>query len=363
MAGNRHQVFLVASSRHRCHLRGQPERIGADHQSAVCLTTAYRRCPRLLVDAPGSARPAWIADPSAAPYGGQRSLALTSSPAAPRPGATGPAARYTDLRAPAARQQGKPRHRWTLTEVVVLGLGLAILLACSFIGYVGVYRLRVSPGMAAPLSIAEAPTLTPVEELPTLVPTFTPLPSPTPPLEIEEVEPLTPIPEPTLLLPSPARRPPATSPPTRLVIDKIGIDIPVVTVGYKTVTERGTHRVVWDDVPNAGGFHQGSAYPGNPGNTVINGHRDIQGAVFRHLDWVTVGDEIVVYVGEAAYHYTVTETLVVPEAFASSEQRAENLKLIGYIPEERLTLVTCTPVALATHRLVVIAKPADEGAP
>jgi LPXTG-site transpeptidase (sortase) family protein len=362
MAGNRHQVFLVANPRHRCHLRGQPERIGADHQSAVCLTTAYRRCPRLLVDAPGSARPAWIGDQSAAPHGGQRSPAPSSPLATLRPGAAGPATRYTDLRVPAARQRGKPRHRWTVTELVVLGLGLAILLACSFIGYVVVYRLRVGPVVAAPLLSAEAPTLAPVEELPTLVPTFTPLPSPTLPLQIAEVEPPTPIPEPTLLPPTPVRRPPATSPPTRLVIPKIGIDIPVLPVGSKTVTMRGTRRVVWDDVPNAAGFHQGSAYPGNPGNTVINGHRDIQGAVFRHLDWVTVGDEIVVYVGEVAYHYTVTETLVVPEVFASSAQRAENLKLIGYMPEERLTLITCTPIALATHRLLVIAKPTDEGA-
>jgi len=78
---------------------------------------------------------------------------------------------------------------------------------------------------------------------------------------------------------------------------------------------------------------------------------------------VQVGDQIVVYVGDVAYPYSVTETLVVPEAFASATQRAENLRLIGYMPEERLTLVTCTPVGLATHRLLVIARPPDEVVP
>ena len=96
---------------------------------------------------------------------------------------------------------------------------------------------------------------------------------------------------------------------------------------------------------------------------MINGHRDIQGAVFRHLDRVRVGDEITLYVGTTAYPYRVTETVVVPETFASAEQRAANLRLISYMPEERLTLVTCTPVGLATHRLLVIAKPPAPFAP
>jgi sortase A len=99
------------------------------------------------------------------------------------------------------------------------------------------------------------------------------------------------------------------------------------------------------------------------GNTVINGHRDILGSVFRHLDRVDVGDEIMLYVNDVAYPYEVTEILVVPETFASAEQRAENLRLISYMPEERLTLITCTPVGLATHRLLVIARPPEEAVP
>lgn len=339
MAGSRHQVFGVASSRHRCHLRGQPERISTDCQSMICLTTAYRRCPRLLVDAPDSARPAWLGDQSAVLYGGRGSLAPRSSLAALSADTAGSTAPYTGLRRLVAHPPRKPRHVWTVTELAVLALGFAILLAFSFIGYVIVYRLQGGPVMGA---------LPGVAELPTLVPTFTPWSSVAVPLQVGTGEP-----------PLPGR-PPATSPPTRLVISKIGIDIPVVPVGSKTVTEQGEPTIAWDALPDAAGFHLGSAYPGNPGNTVINGHRDIEGAVFRHLDWITAGDQIAVYVGEAPYPYTVTEKVVVPEVFASSEQRAESLKLIGYMPEERLTLVTCTPVGLATHRLVVIAKPTDE---
>ena len=96
---------------------------------------------------------------------------------------------------------------------------------------------------------------------------------------------------------------------------------------------------------------------------MINGHRDIQGSVFRNLDQVKVGDQILLYVGARPYVYDVTETLVVPETFASPEQRENNLRLIGDMPDEQLTLITCTPVGLATHRLLVIARPPGRLAP
>jgi sortase A len=257
--------------------------------------------------------------------------------------------------------------------MAVLSLAVGIVLALLFTGYAVVYRMRVGPGMSAPPAIAQGPQLSTAPS-PTVV-TPAPLPTVTEPFAAPNATaPPTLIPEPTLPLPvrtpfgqspkpTPTVRPPASSPPTRLTIPKIGLDIPVVQVGIKTVTSGGKSKTVWADVPNAGGFHQTSAYPGNPGNTVINGHRDILGSVFRHLDQVEVGDAIEIYVGDAVYPYLVSETLIVPETFASAEQRAENQRLIGYMPEERLTLVTCTPVGLATHRLLVIAEPPAQAAP
>jgi sortase A len=252
----------------------------------------------------------------------------------------------------------------SLLEFVVMGLGLSIVLAIIFVGYVLFQRLRIGPGMGAEPFVAGASTLTPVEARPTLVPTFTPTPEPTlaPTVTPDMAEPSPPIAEPTLS-PTPYFRPPAESPPTRLTIASIDLDIPVLPVGVKTVVEGGKEKQIWADVPNAGGFHATSAYPGKPGNTVINGHRDILGAVFRNLDRVQVGDEIVLYVDEVAYPYIVTELLTVPETFASARQRAENQRLIGYMPEERLTLVTCTPIVLATHRMLVIAKPPEQALP
>jgi sortase A len=135
------------------------------------------------------------------------------------------------------------------------------------------------------------------------------------------------------------------------------MDVPVQPVGYKKVKVHGKSEVVWDTLPEVACFHNVSALPGHPGNTVINGHRDIYGSVFLRLNKVKVGDEILLYVGEVVYPYQVVEKRVMPYVNATAEQQAENLRLIGYMPEERLTLITCTPVGVASHRLYVIAKP------
>ncbi len=334
---NKHQTLLQPSSHHRCYVGGEPERVPTAFQAQACLTAAHRRCPRFKEVTPQEESPP--PEPTVAP--------------APQ------AKHHTPHAAlhPIPPEKKPARRPLTLTELVVLGLGGAIVLAVVFIGYALVYRLTIGPGMEAPTVVAGNPTAT-------LVPTFTPTPTPTPTPPTAAVllspSPAAPAPAPS---PLPTRPPPASSPPTRLVIPVLNLDIPVVPVGVKKVQDGGRTRLIWDDVPNAGGFHQTSAYPGQGGNIVINGHRDIKGAVFRHLDRLQPGDAIILYVGDTPYEYRVTETLVVPETFATAEQRAENLRLIGPMPEERLTLVTCTPIALATHRLLVIAKPAAPGAP
>ncbi|MEJ2211526.1 MAG: sortase [Anaerolineae bacterium] len=372
LEGNRKQVYLVSSSRHRCYVAGAPQRVAGAHQAGVCLTSAYRRCPRLSAAATRCERPARQSAEAArleAVLAPQRTDAAprAEAPSAPAPSAARP--RYTDLKTAGGHGDGR-RRRLTLTEGVVLGLGTCIILAVLFVGYAVFHRARVGPGMAAP-AIAQEPA--PAAALPTgtLVPTYTPTPilestagptaepasGPAP-----ELVP-TPLPEPALPGEASTDRPPATSPPTRLVLSSIGLDVPVRPVGVRTVGQGAKAKTVWADLPDAAAFHNTSAYPGNVGNTVINGHRDIYAAVFRHLDRVQVGDEIILYVDATAYPYQVTDILIVPETFATAAQRAENQRLIGYMPEERLTLVTCTPVGLATHRLLVIAHPPEQVAP
>ena len=316
---------------HRCTVRQPPQSIPLTHQAQRCLTPTYHRCSRLTL---------FVPPPSGDP----------PAPAG-RTGVQAPDLRPLRRSARPNRPQARPARRSpTVTELIVLGLGGAILLALLFSGYAIVYRFQLRSGIPAAMPGA------PAAPAATLVPTFTPTAQTNPwpdPGQTVAPESATPqSPDPTASL-----RVPAQSAPSRLVIATISLDIPVQAVGTRTLRRGGATTLIWDDVADAGAFHNTSAYPGQGGNTVINGHRDILGGVFLHLDRVQVGDEVVVYVGDTAYPYTVIEIVVVPETFASAQQRADNLKYIGATEQERLTLVTCTPVGLATHRLLVIAEP------
>ena len=128
LVGNRYQVVVVASPRHRCYLRSQPERIGAEHQGKICLTSGYRRCRRLrsaatdsLVTTPPSSR------------GGRRTRAASIVATLRYRGEV--ELTYTELRKGRARKK-TARRRWSLTELAVMTLTLSILLACVFIVFV-----------------------------------------------------------------------------------------------------------------------------------------------------------------------------------------------------------------------------------
>lgn len=91
--------------------------------------------------------------------------------------------------------------------------------------------------------------------------------------------------------------------------------------------------------------------PGEPGNTVIAGHRDTHFAVLQHL---SLGDEIRVVGVAGEFSYTVTDSKVVPEDYSEA-----------LVPTKTpvLTLITCYPFnssdAEATLRYVVraVARP------
>jgi sortase A len=175
------------------------------------------------------------------------------------------------------------------------------------------------------------PTFTPT---PTAVPTATPLPTPTPGLA-----------------------PPASAPPDRIVIPDISLDAPVVPIGWHVEEQDGQKVSVWDSPDYAAGWHNTSAYPGNPGNVVLNGHNNIRGEVFRYLIDLEPRASIQLYVGDTVYHYIVSEKHLLKERGEPPEVRYQNAQWIAPTPDERLTLVTCWPYTSNTHRVIIMAKP------
>jgi sortase A len=156
----------------------------------------------------------------------------------------------------------------------------------------------------------------------------------------------------------------SSQPPTRLLIPTIDLQAPIVVAKSIDYTYNGQPATTWQ-VPDwfAAGWHETSAPPGEPGNTVLNGHRNIYGSVFRDLGRLEIGDEIIVYADETDYHYRVVHQELVREAGQSLEVRAQNARLLLPTSDRRLTLVTCAPLTQSTHRLIIVALPLQMAPP
>ncbi len=210
-------------------------------------------------------------------------------------------------------------------------------------------------------SPAEPSPAAPPQETLTPAPSVTPTPAPSATPTVTETAPtLTATPIPTIpTLPLTASPTPISgAPPTRIRIAAIGLDAPVVPVGQHAVTLDGELFSQWDVPPTrAAGWHQTSAPLGAPGNTVLNGHHNVYGEVFRYLAALKPGDWIALDAADRRYHYVVVQTMTLAEEGQPLDVRAENARWILPTADERVTLVTCWPSYANTHRLVVIALP------
>jgi sortase A len=131
--------------------------------------------------------------------------------------------------------------------------------------------------------------------------------------------------------------PPVGEPAVRIVIPRIEVDSIVVELAGL------------DDLENLNkgpGHIPGTAWPGEPGNVVISGHRTTYGAPFNRLDELEPGDEIVIYTASGRFVYAVSETLVVVPT---------DLSVLDQSGETRLTLTSCHPEFRASNRIVVVA--------
>ncbi len=142
--------------------------------------------------------------------------------------------------------------------------------------------------------------------------------------------------------------------PTRLVIPAIQLDAPIETVRWHTVD--GVSQ--WD-VPDhfAAGWLMTSATLGQPGNTALTGHHNIDGEVFRYLVNLKPGDRITIYSGDTPFYYEVTMRKILPERGQPDAVRRENARWIQPTEDERITLTTCWPYTSNTHRLIIVAMP------
>lgn len=247
---------------------------------------------------------------------------------------------HVNLRRQRSRRFG-PLGHVIRNALWVLGLA-AVLTACRGGKAPPVRRTLPKEILLPPTRTVEVATMVPVRATAT-------------PVEIEETPTAIPTPTP---VPRMKRARPAALPPQRIVAPAIELDAPVVPMTWRNVIRDGQEFTEWDIPDYAAGFQIGSAFPGQPGNTVISGHHNIKGRVFENLWNLVPGDSIYLYTAEDVFHYVVEEMFLLRELGASPEQRRQNAVWIGPSVDERLTLVTCWPPTGNAYRLIVIAKPA-----
>jgi sortase A len=118
----------------------------------------------------------------------------------------------------------------------------------------------------------------------------------------------------------------------RVQIPAIGVDAPVVQGDGDEQLKKGV------------GQNYSSANPGNSGNVILSAHNDVYGEIFRDLDQLESGDEIIIHTNQRAYTYVVMNTQVVEPT---------DVKVMNQTPDATVTLISCYPYLVDNQRIVV----------
>ncbi|MBN1659694.1 MAG: class D sortase, partial [Anaerolineae bacterium] len=128
---------------------------------------------------------------------------------------------------------------------------------------------------------------------------------------------------------------PGPEAPTRILIPAIQVDALIVAGDGPDQLKLGV------------GHANYSANPGERGNMVLSAHNDIYGEIFRRLDDLELGDEVVIYAGDHPYRYVVTAKQIIDES---------QVEVLAPTTKPVVTLISCYPYMVDTHRIAVIAE-------
>jgi sortase A len=130
--------------------------------------------------------------------------------------------------------------------------------------------------------------------------------------------------------------------PTAAPDQAIRIQIPSIKIDAPVVQGDG-----WEQLKKGVGQNIGSANPGQTGNVILSAHNDVYGELFRYLDKLQPGDQVVLYTQQRQYTYVVDRTAVVePTA----------VEVMASTGSPTVTLISCYPYLVDDQRIVVFAR-------
>lgn len=106
----------------------------------------------------------------------------------------------------------------------------------------------------------------------------------------------------------------------------------------------------WEQLRLGVGQHLGSASPGEAGNVVLSAHNDIYGELFRFLDQLRPGDEIVLSTATQDFSYRVTGWRIVEPT---------EVDVMAPTTRPTVTLISCYPYMVDDQRIVVLGELAE----
>jgi len=130
--------------------------------------------------------------------------------------------------------------------------------------------------------------------------------------------------------------------PTAAPDQTIRIQIPAIDVDAPVVQGDG-----WEQLKKGVGQNVASVNPGQNGNVILSAHNDVYGEIFRHLDKLAPGDQIILYTQQRQYVYVVDRTAIVePTA----------VEVMASTGSPTVTLISCYPYLVNKQRIVVFAR-------
>ncbi|MBT3187658.1 MAG: class D sortase [Anaerolineae bacterium] len=121
----------------------------------------------------------------------------------------------------------------------------------------------------------------------------------------------------------------------------IRIQIPALNVDAPIVQGDG-----WEQLKKGVAQHLGTPNPGSIGNMVLSAHNDVYGEIFRYLDQLQPGDEILVFTQQRQYTYVISGTQIVEPT---------QVEVMAATSTPTTTLISCYPYLKDNQRIVVFA--------
>ena len=130
--------------------------------------------------------------------------------------------------------------------------------------------------------------------------------------------------------------------PTAAPDQAIRIQIPAINIDAPVVQGDG-----WEQLKKGVGQNVGSSNPGQTGNVILSAHNDVYGELFRFLDKLQPGDQVILYSQQRQFVYIVDRTaLVEPTA----------VEVMASTGSPTVTLISCYPYLVDKQRIVVFAR-------